>query len=226
MSAAVIAIDGPSASGKSTVAKRVAGAMGYLYVDSGSLYRGITWRMMELKVDAAVIDSVKAALERIRMEFFVADGAVRFKVDGYEPVSEIRSEAVNGQVSRFAAIPEVRRLVVARLREMAKMGDLVIEGRDIGTAVFPNARFKFYLDASPAERAKRRLMEMAEKSSDLSENKVGESLKKRDKIDSSRHMDPLKIAEGATVLDSTGMEIQQVVDLILTSIGRNMEVKK
>jgi len=219
----IVAIDGPSASGKSTVARRVAEELGGIYVDSGSLYRGITWKVLAEGVapdDAAAVSRLLAALE---MDFFLRDNAVQFRVNGVEPGLHLRSDAVNESVSCIAAMPDVRRAVVGWLRDMARFGDLVMEGRDIGTAVFPDAEHKFYLDASPEERARRRAADEKrpeEGSVSLDADAVRESLERRDEMDSTRPMDPLQVAAEATVIDSTSLEIDDTVELVLRGIGK------
>jgi len=211
----VIAIDGPSASGKSTVARRVAARLGRLYVDSGALYRGITWRTLEEGRDPAIPAETLAVLRDLPIEFVVESGAVRFRIGGYEPVAEIRSERINERVSEVAAVPEVRIQATAWLRQMAAKGPLVMEGRDIGTVVFPDARFKFYLDASPEERARRRQGELA--GTDVV--RVMASLQTRDRRDSGRPTAPLRVASDAHTVDTTGLSIDDVVDRIVAAIG-------
>lgn len=211
----VIAIDGPSASGKSTVARKVAAATGRRYVDSGALYRGIAWKAADLGADCASPAAVIGAMERMKVDFFSDDVAVRYRIDGYEPRSEIRTERVSELVSLVAAIPEVRARVTNWLRDMANQGDLVMEGRDIGTVVFPDAEAKFYLDASPEERARRRHAELKPAGSGSDVGQVMDSLKNRDQRDSGRKTAPLKLAADAQVVDTTGLSIDQVVEEIL-----------
>jgi len=214
----VVAIDGPSASGKSTVARRVAGGLGYLYVDSGSLYRGITWKVLHEGINAADAGRVAEILKTIDISFFVADGAVRFRIDGTELKDEIRTIEVNENVSKIAAMPAVRSQVVAWLKDMGSFGSLVMEGRDIGTVVFPSARFKFYIDASEDERARRRFQEIHGGVKKITFTDVNESLRRRDAIDKGRKMDPLKVAPGAVIVDTTSMSIEKVVDFILARL--------
>lgn len=215
MSSDVIAIDGPSASGKSTVARKVAARLGRLYVDSGALYRGITWRVLEEGHDPAQPEQVLATLKAIPIEFFVEAQAVRFRIAGYEPVSEIRSERVNERVSLVAAMKDVRTQATAWLRAMAERGQLVMEGRDIGTVVFPDARFKFYLDASPEERARRRHAELD--GTDV--GRVMASLQTRDQRDSGRQTAPLCLAPDARTVDTTGLSIDEVVTRIVAIVN-------
>ena len=213
MRTSVVAIDGPSASGKSTVAKRVATALGYFYVDSGAVYRAITWKALQNSIVADAVKCGKLARE-MNIECFVRDGAVRFRIDGVELSAELRSAVVNENVSVVSAVPAVRAEVVACLRDMLKFGNLVMEGRDIGTVVFPDAVFKFYLDADPNERARRRSAELARVEAGVELSAIHDSLKRRDTIDRSRKSDPLKIAPGAIVLDTTAMSIEAVVQEI------------
>lgn len=187
----IIAIDGPSASGKSTVARKTAEELGFIYVDSGSLYRGITWYTAAKKgLRDPDRSDVSALLVGMKMDFFIEGGAVLFTVDGHDPGTALRSAMIHESVSHIAAMPEVRATVKGWLRSMTRFGSLVMEGRDIGTAVFPEAEHKFYLDASPAERARRRLAQ--EHDSPSSMDSVRKSLERRDTIDSSRKADPLK----------------------------------
>jgi len=215
--AEVIAIDGPSASGKSTIARRVAESLGRLYVDSGALYRVVTWRILEQGVAVDDLEAVTRVVDSMAPVFFVEEGAVRFSIDGLRPDTALREERINANVSRVAAYPAVRRRVVAWLRGMARFGALVMEGRDIGTAVFPGAGLKFYLDASPEERARRRHRDR--EAAGVSREDVYDSIERRDRIDSTREMDPLKVAEGAVRIDSTGLEIEQTVAAVLSRIA-------
>ena len=215
-----MAIDGPSASGKSTVARNVATAMGFVFVDSGSLYRSVTWRCLEDGIDPGRPAEVVALLDRMRVDSRLEQGAVRFLLDGVDPGDAIRSEPVVERVSDIAAIPEVRRYVVEALRETQRFGDLVMEGRDIGTVVFPGSPHKFYIDASPEERARRRHKEIVAAQPDGVLDEVMDSLKRRDHKDTTRKTAPLQIADGATVLDTTHMGIDQVVAMIVKHLDR------
>ena len=211
----VIAIDGPAASGKSTVARCVAASCGYLYVDSGALYRGVTWAGLSRGIYGKETERVIALLPECEFSFFVEDGAVKFSFEGTVPDAELRTAEINENVSPVAAVPEVRERVVAWLRDMARFGDLVMEGRDIGTNVFPKASMKFYLDASPEERANRR---HAETSENMSVSEVGASIERRDTIDRMRRLHPLSIADDADVVDTTGMTIDDVVSYVVNAI--------
>jgi len=189
--------------------------MGYLYVDSGSVYRAVTSQALKQEIsadDAAQLAELAASMD---IAFYVKGGRVCFKVGGLDLGRELRSEAVDREVSPIAVIPAVRRMVVSWLRDMTQFGDIVMEGRDIGTAVFPGAKFKFYLDAEPAERTRRRHAELAAENRNVDAERVGRSLRRRDRIDSGREADPLKAAPDAVVLDTTNMDIEQVVRAIV-----------
>ena len=211
----VVAIDGPSASGKSTVARRTAEALGWIYVDSGALYRGMTWKALREGVDTTKPADVVALLPRLQWEFTEEQRAIRFTIDGEDPGQQLRSELVREAVSDIAAIPEVRAFIVGELRQMIEFGSLVMEGRDIGSVVFPDTPFKFYLDASPVERARRRAAELAQAEGRGDVQQVLSSLTRRDQKDSGRKTAPLQIPLGARVIDSTQMNIAEVVALIL-----------
>lgn len=211
----IVAVDGPSASGKSTVSRQTAKTVGFLYVDSGAMYRGITWKCVKEGIDVKDVQEVTNLLIRIRMELVVRDGAVTYLIDGEDPGQEIRGQAVRERVADIAAQQAVRVYIVQKLREMAKFGSLVMEGRDIGTVVFPDTPFKYYLDADPEERARRRAAELKVAEGAADHAAVLNSLKKRDQKDATRATAPLQIALGARIINSTGMSIDQVVDVIL-----------
>ncbi len=219
----VISIDGPSASGKSTVARKVAGKLGWLYIDSGSLYRAVAWKALKERVDVEDIGAVEKMTRGVNMVFSIVADAMTYTIDGVDPGDDIRAKPVNDIVSNVAAIPVVRESVVGWLRDMSDIGKLVMEGRDIGTAVFPDAKWKFYLNASAEERARRRCLEMEQKGIGEDLDAVTESLKKRDLIDSTRAMDPLRIPDGATIIDSTGMDAEGVAELIVAKVVETKE---
>lgn len=217
----VIAIDGPSASGKSTVARETARALGFNYVDSGALYRGITWKCLRDGVDVEDAQAVIDLLNRVQLEFFVEEHAVRFTIDGEDPGPQIRSLPVQERVSDVAAIPEVRVRLVQMLQGTTRFGCLVMEGRDIGTVVFPDTPYKFYLDADPAERARRRHQEMSQSAGDSTVDHVLDALQRRDRKDATRKAAPLQIALGARVIDSTSMAVEDVVKWVVDQVRRN-----
>lgn len=215
-----IAIDGPSASGKSTVSKGVAAELGFIYVDSGALYRGVTWQALRKGVDTKDAPAVVESMHNADWDFFVQEGASAFSIDGDVPVQELRGKDVRESVADVASIPEVRKFVVESLQSLANFGSLVMEGRDIGTVVFPDSPYKFYLDANPAERAMRRYRELVAAGESEKAEEVMESLKKRDQIDSTRKTDPLVVAPGARVIDSTSMTLEDVIQAVVDAVER------
>lgn len=207
----VIAIDGTSASGKSTNAKLVARALDCVYVDSGAMYRTLAWYCLKNRVDVQDAKAVVAACRKWRAALHCADvdglRAVRLHVDGYFPEKEIRTAEVSAAVPHVAAVPKVREWMVKRQRECLKFGNLVMEGRDIGTNVFPETDFKFYLDASLSERTKRRAADG-----------VDENLAARDQRDSQRAVAPLMVPLGAKVINNSNLTSEQTSGLILAEI--------
>lgn len=213
-----VAIDGPAASGKSTVARSAARLLSYNYVDSGSFYRGITWKCLRENLEIGDHAAVIALLAAARWDLHLLDGQVTYSIDGDVPGDQLKSKPVQERVSEIAAIPEVRSFVVAKLRETAMFGSLVMEGRDIGTVVFPDSPFKFYLDADPEERARRRYKELERTGAYDDAQQVLSSLQRRDQRDSTRKTAPLQIALGATVIDSTSLDADAVVDIVVRRV--------
>ncbi len=189
----VIAIDGPAASGKSSVARALARQLGIAYVNTGAMYRAVTWHALRSGVASTDADAVIALMQRTEFTCGVDEQSEStFLIDGFDPTPELVSEEINANVSQIASIAEVRRLLVDLQRTYAGYLDVVMEGRDIGSAVFPDTRFKFYIDASAEVRAQRRARQGLQ-----------DSILKRDKLDSSRRASPLIIAEDAHVIDSS-----------------------
>jgi cytidylate kinase len=207
----VIAIDGTSASGKSTNAKLVARALGYVYVDTGAMYRTLAWHCLKNRIDVHDAKAVAAACRKWKTKLECADGRVRLLVDGYYPEKEIRTTETSAAVAHVAAVPKAREWMVKRQRECLEFGNLVMEGRDIGTNVFPETDFKFYLDATLAERTARRTADG-----------VNENLAARDQRDSQRAVAPLMIALGAKVINNSNMTSGQTSGLILAEIRKRL----
>jgi len=201
----VIAIDGPAASGKSTVSRGVASALGYLFVSSGHFYRALSWGYVRDRIDG---DAISAWLEQRTLVAEESPTGLRLLLDGADATPHLSEAEVAANVSVIAAFPAVRDFVNARLRALAKTYDLVMEGRDVGSVVFPDTPFKFYLDASPEERARRR----------ASEGKI-DSVAERDRLDSTRATAPLTIPQEATVIDTTHLDISQVIAAILDHLS-------
>ena len=207
-SSLVIAIDGPAASGKSTVAKRLASELGIVFVSSGGMYRAFTWWVLENGVDPARTGDVEALLEKTEFQCGEENHIGTIAVNGQLLSREqLANEAVNGGVSLVAAIPLVRSRLVDEQRAYARERGVVMEGRDIGSVVFPDTPNKFYIDASPEVREQRRRAEG-----------IDDSIAARDKMDSSRKASPLVIPEDATVVDSSDLSIEEVVEKVKESI--------
>jgi cytidylate kinase len=200
----VIAIDGPAASGKSSVARALARRLGFVYVNTGAMYRAITWLAVSKGVPTADATRVHQLLHFTEIECGVAGGESTILLDGIDPTEHLLSEEVNANVSAIATIAEVRRVLVAKQRAYARDHDIVMEGRDIGSAVFPETPYKFYIDASPEVRARRRASQGLQ-----------DSVAARDKVDSTRRTSPLIIAEDAHVIDSSNLTIDGVAGEII-----------
>ena len=207
----IIAIDGTSASGKSTNAKLVARALGYVYVDTGAMYRTLAWHCLQKRIDVQDAKAVAAACRKWKTSLVCVDSRVRLLVDGYYPEKEVRTAETSAAVPHIAAIPQVRKWMVKRQRECVQFGNLVMEGRDIGTNVFPETDFKFYLDAKLEERSRRRAADG-----------VQENLAARDQRDSQRATAPLMIALGAKVINNSTMTSEQTSGLILAEIRKRL----
>lgn len=200
MSHRAVAIDGPAASGKSTVAKRLAASLGMVMVNSGAMYRAVTWQILQDGVDPSNALAVISALQKMDITCGEEDSFSTIAINERELSHELRSEQVNNSVSKVAAIPEVRARLVQLQRDYLERSDVVMEGRDIGSVVFPNTPFKIYIDASEEVRRARRAADGE-----------ADAVTARDKQDSQRKTAPLKIADGATVIDSSDMGIDEVV---------------
>ncbi len=209
----VIAIDGPSGVGKGTVSRAIARTLGYRHVDTGAMYRAIAWKALDEGVSLEDERAITALAARARLE--LDDG--RVVVDGIDVTTAIRTSAIDRAVTAVARVPGVRAEMVARQRAYGAQGGVVMEGRDIGTVVFPDAEVKIYLDATPEERARRRAADPAHGGGGQALTEVASALAARDRADSTRAVSPLMIAEDAVVIDTTGVPIEEVV-------GRVMEV--
>jgi len=217
--AKVIAIDGPSGAGKSSVSRLVGERLGFLHVDSGALYRIMTWQCLENGIDTSNADAVAAFCKNVGIECVPASGRIKYLVKGAEPGDRIRTPEINAHASPVATVKEVRDRVTDILRSLVAFGDLVVEGRDITTAVFPGSPARFYLTASADVRAARRQKEEVEKGIAVqTAEAVKASLLARDKIDSSRKYAPLRKADGVVEIDSSELTLDQVVEAVLSAL--------
>jgi cytidylate kinase len=207
--AIVIAIDGTSASGKSTNARRIARSLGYTYVDTGAMYRTLAWYCLQKRIDVHDAKAVADLCRRWKTSLECVGGEVRLLVDKYYPAREIRTVETSAAVPHVAAVPKVRDWMKKRQRECIRFGNLVMEGRDIGSNIFPETDYKFYLDASLDERVKRRTAEG-----------VDENLAARDQRDSQRKAAPLIIPLGAMIINNSKMSADETSKVILDEIHR------
>ena len=210
----VVAIDGPAGAGKSTIAKLAAEKLGYAYIDTGAMYRSVAWKF--LQTGKAFDEALISDLARTMIIEFKPEASVnRVFVDGTEVTDAIRSSQVTANVSRVAAIGEVRQAMVAQQRRMGESEGVLMDGRGIGTVVFPNAQLKIFLTASVEERALRRYKELVAKGQQVDLAQLQEDIASRDKQDSERAISPLRQAEDALLLDTSDMNIEQVTARIL-----------
>ena len=210
----IIAIDGPSGAGKGTVARTLAARLGYTHVDTGAMYRAVAWKAGHEGIDLADEDAVTALADAAVFEL----GAV-VKVDGHDITRAIRTPEMDAAAGIVARHPKVRASLVRRQRDYARAGGLVMEGRDIGTVVFPGADVKVFLDASAEERARRRASDAAHASSqDARLEAVATALAERDRLDSTRKTSPLAMAADAVRIDTTGMPVEDVVEAVLALV--------
>lgn len=217
--AMVVAIDGPSGAGKSSVSKLVGKTLGFLHVDSGALYRIMTWQALVRKINTDDPEAVAAFAPTVEIECKPENGAIAYYVNGEAPGERIRMPEINAHASQVATVKAVRDKVTDLLRGMTQYGDLVVEGRDITTAVFPDSPARFYLTASAEARARRRQKEEVEKGiANQTAEAVKASLLARDAIDSTRKYAPLKKADGAIEIDSSDLTLDEVVSLVLEKI--------
>jgi cytidylate kinase len=200
----VIAIDGPAASGKSSVARELALRLHFVYVNSGAMYRAITWYLLRHGVDPGDGAGIDRQLAKARITCGLQQREARILIDDFDPSNQLRSDAVNNNVSLVSSRPPVRALLVEKMRGYRHDHDLIMEGRDIGSVVFPDTPYKFYIDASPEVRSRRRAAEGQR-----------DEIASRDRADSSRRASPLVVARDAEVIDTSHLSIEEVVDEIV-----------
>ena len=222
----VIAIDGPAASGKSTTAKLVAEGLGYLHVDTGAMYRAATLKVLRAGIPADDQSRVADLIEATRIELRNENGTLRVLLDGEDVSDEVRSPEVTRSVSSVSSIRRVREVMVREQRRMGERGGIVLEGRDIGTVVFPDADLKFYMVAGIDARARRRGDELRERGIQADIEGLKEEIRDRDRLDSTRAESPLRKADDAIEVDTSNMTIGEQVALVTTTARRVMEEKR
>ncbi|MGH7767526.1 MAG: (d)CMP kinase [Candidatus Binatia bacterium] len=217
-----IAIDGPAGAGKSTVAKRLAKELGYTYMDTGAMYRAFAWKVRQGGIDLEDEEKLREALRRTNVELSDREGNLKVLLDGRDVTTEIRTPELSQWASKISALGPVRERMVELQRAMGARGGVVAEGRDIGTVVFPQADVKVFLTAGPEERAKRRFAELKEQGKRVSLDETLEEMVERDRRDQERALAPLRRAEDAVAIDSTGRTVDQVMEQIMQEIKKKM----
>lgn len=218
-----VAIDGPAGAGKSSVAKVLASRLHYTYIDTGAMYRAITWALLQDHVDIADIAAVQKVLETIQIHLVPEPNLCRVYVNDIEVTDEIRTSAVASHVSVVAALAVVREKLVQLQRDMAKAGNVILDGRDIGTVVLPDADVKIFLTASVASRAKRRYLELQEKGSHETLAEIQASIAQRDYTDSHRDVSPLAQAADAVLVDNSDLSLEGTAEAIIDIIRSKAE---
>jgi len=216
----IIAIDGPSGAGKSTVARRLASELGYLYMDTGAMYRAVALNVLESKIDPTDEMELRNILEDMRVKLIEEDSGLRLLLNGCDVTEEIRTPEMSLMASKISELQAVREKMVGIQRDMASQGGLVAEGRDIGTVVFPRAEVKIYLDASEPERARRRFQELLARGKQVTLEETQTEMHERDRRDRERTLSPLRKAEDAIVIDSTSFGVDVVVDRIINEVKK------
>ena len=213
-----IAIDGFSSCGKSTMAKELARRIGYIYIDSGAMYRAVTWAAMGQNIDFDDAEAMQRLLDTLELEFRDEDGVQHLYCNGTDVTEAIRTPEISANVSAVSMIPAVRESMTDKQRRIAEGHDVLMDGRDIGTTVLPDAQYKFFLTASLKERARRRGLELEQKGQVVDYAQLERDIALRDEKDSKREISPLKMAEDAELIDTSDLSFDEVVDLLYHKI--------
>lgn len=215
-----IAIDGPAGAGKSTIAKKAAEKLGYIYVDTGAMYRAMAVHFLNQGIDENEVEKMKEACKSANVTIEYEDGVQQVYLNGTNVTGRLRQESVGNMASVSSAVPEVREKLLELQRELARTSDVVMDGRDIGTNVLPDADVKIYLTASVETRAERRYQELKEKQQECSYEEIARDIEERDRRDMTRKTAPLKQAEDAVYIDSSNLNIEEVTETILSECRR------
>ena len=220
----IIAIDGPAGSGKSTVAKFIAKRLNYRYIDTGSMYRAVAWSAEKKEIDLSDENAVGQWVTQLKIEFVADPAGQQVKVNGENATGLLKNEVVGRGAAKVAAQKRVREILVAKQQEIGESGNVVMDGRDIGTQVFPNAELKFFMDADAEERGKRRYLELKEKNLDVDLENIIAEIKQRDHEDRTRAISPLCPAEDAIKIDTTKFAIEEVIDKVMEQINLKKDI--
>lgn len=215
-----IAIDGPAGAGKSSVAKVLSRRLGCIYLDTGAMYRAVTWAAMEQNIDFDDLPAIQQLLDTLELEFKEEQGVQHLYCNGTDVTEAIRTPEISANVSAVSMIPAVRESMTAQQRRIALGHDVLMDGRDIGTTVLPNATYKFFLTASLAERARRRGLELEAKGQTVDYAQLEQDIALRDRKDSQREISPLKMAEDAELIDTSDLSFDEVVELLFHKIKK------
>ena len=221
----IIAIDGPAGSGKSTIAKFIAKRLNYRYIDTGAMYRAVAWSAEKKDIDLSDENAVGQWVTQLKIEFVADPAGQQVKVNGENATGLLKNEVVGRGAAKVAAQKRVREILVAKQQEIGQSGNVVMDGRDIGTQVFPNAELKFFMDADAEERGKRRYLELKEKNLDVDLENIIAEIKQRDHEDRTRAISPLCPAEDAIKIDTTKFAIEEVIDKVMEQINLKKEIE-
>jgi len=219
-----IAIDGPAASGKSTTARMVAKALGFLYVDTGAMYRAVTLAVLEAGIDPGDAEAISKMAEHLEIDQTAEGAETHTHLNGRDVSLEIRLPEVTAVISQVSSHPDLRRIMVGKQRELSRKGNVVMEGRDIGTVVIPDAEIKIYMQASLDQRAKRRLLELETRGVETTLKEIRSEINRRDDMDANRANSPLKAAPDAIILDTSKLSIEEQVKFVLQLVNNRIRV--
>lgn len=218
-----VAIDGPAGAGKSTIARAAAAQLGFVYVDTGALYRTIGLAVCRRGIDGTDVPGILTTLPEIQVGLTYQDGAQHVLLDGEDVSDAIRTPQISTYASQVSSVPEVRAYLLDLQRDLARRQSVIMDGRDIGTVILPNAKVKIFLTASPEKRAARRCAELREKGQDVTVEGILADMERRDALDASRAVAPLKQAEDAVLVDTSDLTLEQSIEAVLTVIRDKMK---
>ena len=218
-----VAIDGPAGAGKSTIARAAAAQLGFVYVDTGALYRTIGLAVCRRGIDGTDVPGILATLPEIQVGLTYQDGAQHVLLDGEDVSDAIRTPQISTYASQVSSVPEVRAYLLDLQRDLARRQSVIMDGRDIGTVILPDAKVKIFLPASPEKRAARRCAELREKGQDVTVEDILADMERRDALDASRAAAPLKQAEDAVLVDTSDLTLEQSIEAVLTVIRDKMK---